>query len=215
MSRAAIETPAGSPLAGMAREVANELHAPLSSMGGWLELLEERGQGDPGLLAMVAHMRSDLDRVERVGQRVERIGAEPRHEAVDLAVVVDRVADYYRARVPSLANTFVIAVEPTVGSPHVAGDAVLLEWAIELLVQRALDARAGRGGRITLSVARVKGGACRVRVADDGPGGAAAGSAAAGAGGVALAGQIVEVHRLGTLGVGLVDQGTAFDVMIE
>ncbi len=215
MSRAAIEAPAGGPLAAMARSAANELHAPLSSVGGWLELLEERGQGDPGLLAMVAHMRSDLDRMERVVQRVERIGAERRHEAVDLAVVVDRVADYYRARVPSLANTFVVAVEPTVGSPHVAGDAVLLEWAIELLVQRALDARAGRGGRITLSVARVEGGACRVRVADDGPGAAAAGFAAAAAGGIALAGQIMEAHRLGTIGVGSVDQGTAFDVMIE
>ncbi len=51
-----------------------------------------------------------------------------------------------------------------------AGDAVLLEWAVEVLVKNALDAMAGRGGRITITTGRLPEQGVRVRVADDGPG---------------------------------------------
>jgi signal transduction histidine kinase len=49
------------------------------------------------------------------------------------------------------------------------GDAVLLEWALEVLMKNAVDALAGRGGRIYITAARVPEGV-RIRVADDGPG---------------------------------------------
>ena len=52
----------------------------------------------------------------------------------------------------------------------VHGDAVLLEWAIEVLVKNAIDALAGRGGRMDMSATRAARRRARVRVADDGPG---------------------------------------------
>ena len=52
----------------------------------------------------------------------------------------------------------------------IAGDRVLLEWAIESLVKNAIDALAGRGGNIVVSVEPVSGSGIRVRIADDGPG---------------------------------------------
>ena len=221
MTRVARNAAADPVWAGMARQSADELQGPLSSIGGWIDLLEERGRRDPEVLAMAAHMRADLDRLDRVAQRVERVGAEPAREAVDPSAVVDRVARYFRARVPTLAHSFVIDVEPTVGSPRVTADPVLLEWVVELLVQHALDALAGRGGRITLSVGEAPAGGCRIRVADDGPGGRAEPLAAtAGAGwmagaGVDLARRIVEGHQIGRLLSGSGDQGRAFDVIIE
>ncbi len=166
MTRVARNTAADPLWAGMVRHSADELRGPLSSIGGWIDLLEERGQRDPEVLAMATHMRADLDRLDRVAQRVERVGAEPTREAVDPASVVDRVARYFRARVPALAHSFVIDVKPTVGAPRVTGDPVLLEWVVELLVQHSLDALAGRGGRITLSVAEWPAGGCGIRVAD-------------------------------------------------
>ncbi|MGH7668401.1 MAG: hypothetical protein ACRENQ_02820 [Gemmatimonadaceae bacterium] len=220
MSRVATGTPADDPWAGMARETADALRTTVSSVGGWLELLEERGQHDSALLVLAAHLRAELGRLGHLAQRVQRIAAEPDHEAVDLTAIVHRVAGEYRARTASLAHTFVIGVEPTVGSPHVAGDAVLLEWILDLLVQHSLDVLAGRGGRVTLSVVVERSGACRVRVADEGLTGAGEDDAprpvtAAEGNGIALARRLAAVHRRVRVVPGSVDRGTAFDVIIE
>lgn len=154
--------------AGMARESAHQLGTPLSSLSGWLELLSER-DGDPLTGKAIEHMRGDLERLERVAHRFERIGRPPRRDPVDARQLVEQVGGYFRARVPTLAHAVEIASsggdEPLV----IHGDAVLLEWALEALMKNAVDALAGRGGRIYIASSRVPEGV-RIRVADDGPG---------------------------------------------
>jgi signal transduction histidine kinase len=155
--------------AGMARESAHQLGTPLSSLTGWLELLEDRAENDPSLGAAVKHMQNDLVRLDRVAHRFERIGREPKLEQLDVGVVVDRVASYFKARVPTLANT--VAVQCDISeSPKASGDPVLLEWALEVLTKNAIDALAGRGGTVRITAAPVAEGGARIRVADDGPG---------------------------------------------
>jgi signal transduction histidine kinase len=153
----------------MARESAHQLGTPLSSLTGWLELLEDRAENDPSLGAAVKHMQNDLVRLDRVAHRFERIGREPKLEQLDVGVVVDRVASYFKARVPTLANT--VAVQCDISeSPKASGDPVLLEWALEVLTKNAIDALAGRGGTVRITAAPVAEGGARIRVADDGPG---------------------------------------------
>jgi signal transduction histidine kinase len=94
--------------AGMARESAHQLGTPLSSLSGWLELLGER-EGDPMTAKAIGHMRGDLDRLERVAHRFERIGRPPRRDPVDVRELVDHVGGYFRARVPTLAHAVEIA----------------------------------------------------------------------------------------------------------
>ena len=154
--------------AGMARESAHQLGTPLSSLAGWIELLDERGN-DPMVERALAHMRADLERLERVAHRFERIGRPPRRDPVDARHLVDQVGGYFRARVPTLAHAVEIAASGGDEPLMVHGDAVLLEWALEALMKNAVDALAGRGGRIYISAARVPEGV-RIRVADDGPG---------------------------------------------
>ena len=156
--------------AGMARESAHQLATPLSSLGGWLELLEERAEHDPAVGTAMRHMRGDLDRLDRVASRFERIGRPPRQDAVDLAALATRVADYFAARVPSLAHRVTITTEHGEGSLIVRGDAVLIEWALEAIVKNAVDALAGRGGSVVIAVERHAPDEVRIRVADDGPG---------------------------------------------
>src|SRR5688500_11214066 len=79
--------------AGMARESAHQLGTPLSSLNGWIELLSEE-TGGPAAMAL-PHMRGDLERLERVAHRFERIGRPPRKEAVDIGVLAERVAGYF------------------------------------------------------------------------------------------------------------------------
>ena len=154
--------------AGMARESAHQLGTPLSSLSGWLELLGEREE-DPLAGQAIEHMRGDLDRLERVAHRFERIGRPPRRDPVDVRELVETVGGYFRARVPTLAHAVDIAASGGDEPLMIHGDAVLLEWALEALMKNAVDALAGRGGRIYVTSARVPEGV-RIRVADDGPG---------------------------------------------
>lgn len=154
--------------AGMARESAHQLATPLSSLSGWVELLRDRAH-DPTTASAVSHMTSDLERLERVAHRFERIGRPPRNDPVDVGELVTRIAEYFQARVPTLAHSVTIAARCEGGPYEILGDAVLLEWALEALTKNALDALAGRGGRIYLIAARSDD-EVKVRIADDGPG---------------------------------------------
>ena len=210
--------------AGMARESAHQLGTPLSSLAGWIELLEDRAT-DEGTLKAVGYMRADLERLDRVAHRFERIGREPRRDSVDVGELVDRIAAYFRARVPKLAHAVTIDVDAHPPAMDVHGDAVLLEWALEVLVKNSIDALAGRGGRITLAaIPRPEGGAC-LRVADDGPGiprdlrsrifepGFSTKTSGWGIG-LSLARRIVEENHGGTLQLASVGRGAAFEIIL-
>lgn len=152
--------------AGMAREAAHQLGTPLTSLEGWVELLGERA-ADP---VATEHMRSDLDRLGRVANRFERIGRPPQKAPVDVGRIARDVSTYFRARVPTLAHTVVIACTVPTAPLVVEGDAVLLEWALESLVRNGIDALAGRGGRVEVRAEPLPEGGARIVVADDGPG---------------------------------------------
>jgi signal transduction histidine kinase len=210
--------------AGMARESAHQLGTPLSSLSGWLELLRERAPGGPAA-AVLDHMQSDLDRLDRVAHRFERIGRPSRAQPVEAGELVERVAAYFRARVPSLAHTVTITTQRAEGDLQVEGDAVLLEWAVEALTKNAIDALAGRGGHVTLSAEPVPEGGVRLRVEDDGPGVARElrkdvfrpgfSTKARGWGiGLSLARRIVEDNHGGRLVLVPADRGATFDIIL-
>jgi signal transduction histidine kinase len=155
--------------AGMARESAHQLGTPISSMSGWIELLRDAG-GDSMMTSALDHMDGDLERLKRVANRFERIGRPPRKEKVDLGDLVERVAAYFRARVPTLAQRVTVASSRSDDQLVVSGDPVLLEWAIESLTKNAIDALAGRDGRVEMSATALPEGRVRVRVSDNGPG---------------------------------------------
>jgi signal transduction histidine kinase len=210
--------------AGMARESAHQLGTPLSSLAGWIELLEDRSDGD-SVRRAVGQMRDDVERLERVAHRFERIGREPRGEPVDARALVDRVAGYFRARTPTRAHAIDIAVRHDNAELTVIGDPVLLEWAVEALTKNAVDALGGRGGTISLSTGRVAEGV-RIRVADDGPGvprelrarlfepGFSTKPGGWGIG-LALARRIVEEGHGGRLALAAADRGATFDVILR
>ena len=210
--------------AGMARESAHQLGTPLSSLAGWIELLEERAADDTALAA-ATNMRADLERLDRVAHRFERIGRERRGESVELHALVDHITAYFRARVPTLVHTVAIDVAAHTEPVTVEGDPVLLEWALEVLVKNAVDALAGRGGRITVAARALQGGGAAITVADDGPGipsdirarifepGFSTKQSGWGIG-LSLARRIIEENHGGTLRLAAADRGATFEIIL-
>lgn len=211
--------------AGMAREAAHQLGTPLSSLHGWIELLRERGETDPVIGPALPHLASDIERLERVAHRFERIGRPPKSEPVNVTGVVAQLAGYFRERLPTLAHPITIAVTGASDALVVPGDRVLLEWAIESLVKNAIDALSGLGGAITLDLAVGAGGGVTVRVSDTGPGIPAdirakvfsAGFTTKERGwgiGLPLAKRIIEEAHGGRLVLVPSDRGAVFDVIL-
>ncbi len=209
--------------AGMARESAHQLGTPLSSLSGWLELLGDQDT-DPITTNAVAHMGGDLERLGRIAHRFERIGRPPKEERVDVAEIAERVAQYFRRRVPTLAQRVTIELSSD-GTAIVEGDPVLLEWAIEAVTKNAIDALGGRGGRVSISSTTLPEGGVRIRVADDGPGvpreirkeifEAGFSTKEKGWGiGLSLARRIVRDNHGGKLVLVPTDRGATFDIIL-
>lgn len=211
--------------AGMARESAHQLATPLSSLAGWIELLAERAESDPTAARAVEYMRGDLDRLERVAHRFERIGRPAKEAPVDVGELAERVAHYFQARVPTLAHTVEVKLALGQGPLVVKGDAVLLEWALEAVAKNAIDALAGHGGTLEISADRTADDEVRIRIADDGPGiprelrarvfepGFSTKEAGWGIG-LSLARRIVEESHNGRLELAPSSQGATFDVIL-
>jgi signal transduction histidine kinase len=210
--------------AGMAREAAHQLGTPLSAISGWLELLRDEVV-TPTAVRAVQAMEQDLQRLERVSHRFERIGRPSRNDEVDCAALVDRLAAYFAARAPTLARQVRISSEHPDGPIVTRGDGVLLEWVLEVLIKNAIDALAGRDGHVIVSAEPVPEGGVRIRVQDDGPGvpralrrrifDAGFTTKQYGWGiGLSLARRIVQENHGGALVLADTSRGAAFDVIL-
>lgn len=159
--------------AAMARELAHQMGTPLSSLAGWLEVLQLPSQEREGL-ADIEHMaqvmRADVDRLERVSRRFELIGKPQAVEDVRVDDVVRELDSYFRPRVPRNARPIKLRTRIEDGIPPIRGNHVLLAWAVENVVKNAIDALAGRGGHILIAAHRGDGDWVHLHVADDGPG---------------------------------------------
>jgi signal transduction histidine kinase len=158
--------------ASMARELAHQMGTPLSSLSGWIEVLrlpatERDAMASTERIADV--VSADVDRLERVSRRFELIGKRPKLERISVDVVINELVSYFTPRLPRLAQGIELKVRMPDDLPQIDANRVLLVWAMENIVKNAIDALAGRGGRITI-VARNGNGTVDVDIADDGPG---------------------------------------------
>jgi signal transduction histidine kinase len=157
----------------MARELAHQLGTPLSSLQGWLEVLKLPRRERPATLAdadVADAIEEDLERLERISHRFELIGREPELESLSLRTVVHDLERYLAARLPKLGRGVDLVVDIPDGMPPVQANEVLLIWALENVVKNALDALAGRGGRISVYAREVGGGQVSLRIRDTGSG---------------------------------------------
>ncbi len=137
---------------GMAKETAHQLGTPITSLMGWLEVMQTEcsvdGSGDPDMLEeTVANMRTDVDRLQKIANRFGKIGSVPELRPCRLSDLIRETVDYYRRRLPFEGRGTQINYEPC-DLPEVMVNPELFGWALENLIKNALQTVDPREGRI-------------------------------------------------------------------
>jgi signal transduction histidine kinase len=130
---------------GLSKETAHQLGTPISSLNAWQQLLAEQYPDD----AYVPQMRKDIDRLQTIADRFQKIGSEPDLTPIDVIPLINDTVAYMRTRISNkvaIDNSALDGVSRTV-----AVNAPLLQWVIENLLKNAVDAMAGVG-TITLHI---------------------------------------------------------------
>jgi signal transduction histidine kinase len=158
---------------GMAKETAHQLGTPISSMMGWVDLLEaETEPGDDSRRSTLKEMRADLERLTQIASRFERVGSVPAFRLLDVNPVISQVVLYLRRRLPSRGRRVEIIEQLEAEIPRIHSDPELLAWTVENLLKNAADAiLKGKGdGRIYVRSSPGNPNGVRIVVEDDGPG---------------------------------------------
>jgi len=152
--------------AGMAKETAHQLGTPLTSVMGWVALLEEKVPvGDE----VMAELNRDIDRLGMVSARFSQIGSQPQLDDDDLLATVDETIEYFQRRLPQLGGRVNLRREGTM-TGRVLFNKDLLGWVLENLIKNGVDALTDGKGTITLALEDAEDGGVRMRILDTGKG---------------------------------------------
>ena len=128
---------------GLSKETAHQLGTPISSLNAWQQLLADKYPEDE----YVPQMKRDIERLQMIADRFQKIGSEPDLQNADLIPVVEDAVAYMRRRISSRITIDDTALQGV--KRIVMLNAPLLKWVIENLLKNAVDAISGEGS-ITL-----------------------------------------------------------------
>lgn len=161
---------------GFARETAHQLSTPLSSLMGWLQLLEDdrKVMSNPETAEAVAHMNADVERLASIAGRYGQMGREPKLTQLRVWDIVEETVDYFSLRKGLLGSGVILEKRNSCPEARIMGNGILLGWVLENLIKNAVAACASSpgGGLITVECARGEGGRgdLELRVSDNGTG---------------------------------------------
>lgn len=124
---------------GLSKETAHQLGTPISSLNAWQQLLADAYPADE----YIPQMKRDIERLQMIADRFQKIGSEPDLQMADMIPVVQNAVSYMRARISSRIN---IDDRSLAGvKRNVMLNAPLMQWVIENLLKNAVDAISGEG----------------------------------------------------------------------
>ncbi len=152
-------------LARLAKGTAHEINNPLTTLSGWLQMMEVDEKRDAKERRRIASMREEADRIAKVVERLIAFGQEPPSERapVDMNAVVTELLDDLRKR----ANGVAIDVKLQQGDATVMGNDRMLRQACKMMFDDALAA-VDSEGRITVRTRLTHQGFFEISVRDDG-----------------------------------------------
>ncbi len=146
---------------GLAKETAHQLGTPISSLMGWVDVIEmgemPENAGD--------EMRKDIRRLQIITERFSKIGSEPILKKIDLNDALQHAVNYMKTR-SGKGVTFEVHLSDT--PVFVMLNQNLFDWVIENLTKNSIDAMEG-AGKLTYTISK-KAGKITLDLSDTGKG---------------------------------------------
>jgi len=133
---------------GMAKETAHQLGTPISSLMGWVGLLEENPKDKDKIYGS---MKNDLRKLENISDRFNKIGSLPKFIEFNLVDVMSDVIEYYKSKLPKSSKA-VIDYKFSKDNLIVKGDKILLSWAFENIIKNSIDSIRSDDGKIFIVI---------------------------------------------------------------
>ena len=123
---------------GLAKETAHQLGTPISSLMGWVQVMElgDLPEGAP------MEMRKDIDRLNIITERFSKIGSDPVLETLNLNEVMFESIEYMKNR---SGKGVVFESEFWKSDVLCRINRNLFHWVIENLIKNSIDAMEGEG----------------------------------------------------------------------
>ena len=123
---------------GLAKETAHQLGTPISSLMGWVQVMElgDLPEGAP------MEMRKDIDRLNIITERFSKIGSDPVLETLNLNEVMFEAIEYMKNR---SGRGVVFESEFWKSDVLCRINRNLFHWVIENLIKNSIDAMEGEG----------------------------------------------------------------------
>lgn len=149
---------------GLSRETAHQLGTPISSLMAWKELLQVSGT-DP----MIVHeMGKDIERLEMIADRFQKVGSAPQLIPTDLGALISRSIVYMHPRISQQVEIILDTQESPEAPTIVPLCEPLIAWVFENLIKNAVDAMQAKG-KITVQYS-TQAGYAYIDVSDTGKG---------------------------------------------
>ena len=123
---------------GMAKETAHQLGTPISSLLGWLTILEQQEVEEK----ILAQIKNDIKRLEIISARFSKIGSLPQRESANLSDVIGDLISYMQIRMP---KKILLSFEEIGQAKPIEINTELIAWVLENLIKNSTDAIRGKG----------------------------------------------------------------------
>jgi signal transduction histidine kinase len=123
----------------LSKETAHQLGTPTSSLGGWIEILQNKYPD----IQITRELALDVQRLEKVTERFSRIGSKPALVVENINKIVAGAIDYLKSRTSSRIKF--VWDGRSKNEVLVPMNSALFEWVIENVTKNAIDAMEGNG----------------------------------------------------------------------
>lgn len=147
---------------GLSKETAHQLGTPISSLMAWTELL----QGELQDVTPIDEMNKDIERLQTIAHRFQKIGSAPQYEERNLTHDITQIVQYMEQRISKGVTIFLDVPKKDVIRIKLIPS--LWSWVIENLIKNAVDAMKGKG-EITITLEQ-KGKYALIDITDTGKG---------------------------------------------
>lgn len=139
---------------GLAKETAHQFGTPLSSLGGWLNILSlklQEKKDDPKMQEILQCMNTDIDRLNKIASRFGKVGSILIHQKTNLHDTIMETVGLFKRRLPSISRKLTIKFESEIKGKEIRIDPDLIKWTLENIIKNSIDAMQNNDGEITIT----------------------------------------------------------------